>query len=241
MALRGRAAPATSARRDQLGRAPGRVRDETEGWPMSGGARVLLAVLSQRTSARGRPYLSGRLEGAGGRLRRRARCPGRSDLGGLRRRRARAAGRPTAPPLKPPERDSGSGREIDPRRTDASPEPSGRSSRCARVSMETTCGWARGRSRQPTAVLNEQALPGVPPWSAAGTVPRWAPGTFSPPLGCPHREGTPPDRLLHCHRPDQVAPRFEFWAANVTSWATGSPARRRGRPHARDISDQARR
>jgi hypothetical protein len=35
------------------------VPDETEDRPMSGGPRVLLTVLFQRTSARGRPHLSG--------------------------------------------------------------------------------------------------------------------------------------------------------------------------------------
>jgi hypothetical protein len=40
-------------------RDPGRLPDETEGWPMSGGPRVLLAILSQRTSVEGWPYLSG--------------------------------------------------------------------------------------------------------------------------------------------------------------------------------------
>ena len=97
---------------------------------MSGGPRVLLTVLFQRTSARGRPHLSGWLGKA-----RVVAFAGEPDARGDPTWEIYLAepkpweGPPRLPP-KPPERDSGSGRgkKWDPRRAGASPEASGRPS-----------------------------------------------------------------------------------------------------------------
>ena len=147
---------------------------------MSGGPRVLLTVLFQRTSARGRPHLSGWLGKA-----RVVAFAGEPDAQGdptwtwdVTKPEPRD-GLQRLPP-RPPERDSGSGRKRFALGAAAHPltPPGGSSGAIPRP-------WGRGQSGRTAAVLTGDTL------DRGREGLRWAPRTVALPLGYPAREGPP--------------------------------------------------